>query len=894
MEFLKVLALRGPNMWANFPVLEAWVDLGPLKDSPSTSIPGFNDRLMSWLPTMIEHQCSEGVRGGFFQRLREGTYPAHILEHVTLELQELLGMPIKYGRAREMKEDSSIYKVVVQYRVEEVGRACLYAARELVLAAMADRPYDLKGELQKLRDLAHEVALGPSTAAIVEAARKRGIPHRRLNSGSLIQLGQGARQRRILTAETDRTGAIAESIAQDKELTRTLLTAVGVPVPEGRPVADAEDAWEAARSIGHPVVVKPRYGNHGRGVATNLSTREQVVAAYQNAKEQGDEVVVERFAPGDDYRILVIDGKVVAVSRREPAHVIGDGQRTISQLVEDVNTDPRRSDHHATALSKIVLDPVALEVLREQGYTPDSVPPQSERVLIRRNANLSTGGTASDVTDEVHPDVVARSIDAARVIGLDIAGVDIVAVDISRPLEEQGGVVVEVNAGPGLRMHLEPSSGTPRPVGEAIVDMMFSEGDNGRIPLIAVTGVNGKTTTTRLIAHILRGTGKTVGMTNSDGIYVDSRRIETGDCSGPQSARAILLNPKVEAAVFEAARGGILREGLGFDKCDVAVVTNIGEGDHLGIAGIETLEKLALVKRTIVDVVQPTGTAVLKADDPWVEQMAPKCPGSVLFFCRDAEHPVIQAKRAQGGRVAFVRDGGVVLAEGDTEIALAPLARIPLTYDGRVAFQVENVLAAAGAAWSAGVPLDLIRMGLASFTSSAQVTPGRFNVLEANGAAVIIDYGHNPSAVTALVDALAMFPQKRRSIIFSAEGDRRDEDIIRQTEILGDAFDSVLLYEYPDRRGREAGEILALLREGFATATRLSEVIETPDEPTAVDQALRALKPGDLLVIQPKEIDDIVNEVIRFLETTPPKPERTSTSKPTHAGARALVGQAGS
>ncbi|SIN78621.1 cyanophycin synthetase [Singulisphaera sp. GP187] len=889
MEFLKVLALRGPNMWANFPVLEAWVDLGALKDSPSTSIPGLNDRLMSWLPTMIEHQCSEGVRGGFFQRLREGTYPAHILEHVTLELQELLGMPVKYGRAREMKEDSSVYKVVVQYREETVGRACLFAARELVLAAIADRPFDVKAEVQRLRELAHEVSLGPSTAAIVAAAKTRGIPHRRLNSGSLIQLGQGARQRRILTAETDRTGAIAESIAQDKDLTRTLLNAVGVPVPEGRPVADADDAWEAARSIGHPVVIKPRFGNQGRGVATNLSTREQVVTAYQNAREQGDEVVVERYAPGADYRILVIDGKVVAASRREPAHVIGDGRQTIAQLVEHVNTDPRRSDHHATALSKIVLDPIALEVLSEQGVTPNSIPHKDERVLIRRNANLSTGGTASDVTDEVHPDVAARSIDAARVIGLDIAGVDIVALDISRPLEEQGGVVVEVNAGPGLRMHLEPSSGTPRPVGEAIIDMMFPEGENGRIPLIAVTGVNGKTTTTRLIAHIMRGTGKTVGMTNSDGIYIDNRRIEAGDCSGPQSARAILLNPKVDVAVLEAARGGILREGLGFDKCDVAVVTNIGEGDHLGLSGIETLEKLALVKRTIVDVVQPTGVAVLKADDPWVEQMAPKCPGSVLFFCRDAQHPVIQAKREQGGRVAFVRDEVVILAEGTNEISLAPLSRIPLTYDGRVAFQVENALAAAAAAWSAGVPLDLIRMGLATFTSSAHVTPGRFNVLEANGAAVIIDYGHNPSAVTALVEALEMFPQQRRTIIFSAEGDRRDEDIVRQTEILGDAFDSVILYEYPNRRGREPGEILGLLREGFATATRLSDIIEAPDEPTAIDQALRALKPGDLLVVQPKEIDDVVSEVIRFLETTPPKTERKS-----HTAARALVGQAGS
>jgi len=891
MEFVKILALRGPNMWANFPVLEAWVDLGKLKDSSSTSIPGFNDRLMSWLPTMIEHQCSEGVRGGFFQRLREGTYPAHILEHVTLELQELLGMPVKYGRAREMKEDSSVYKVVVQYRDEDVCKACLHTARELILAAMENRPFDVAGEVQKLRELAHEVALGPSTASIVNAAKARGIPHRRLNSGSLIQLGQGARQRRILTAETDRTPAIAESIAQDKDLTRTLLASVGVPVPEGRPVKDEDDAWAAAQSIAAPVVVKPRYGNQGRGVTTNLTTREQVAAAFRNALAQGDEVVVERFAPGFDYRVLVVDGKVVAASRREPAHVVGDGVHSIEELVAEVNKDPRRSDHHATALSKMVLDSIALEVLAEQGLVPTSIPARDTRVLIRRNANLSTGGTATDVTDEVHPDVAARSIDAARVIGLDIAGVDIVALDISRPMEEQGGVVVEVNAGPGLRMHLEPSAGTPRNVGEAIIDMMFPNGDNARIPVLSVTGVNGKTTTTRLIAHILRGTGKTIGMTNSDGIYVGQRRIEAGDCSGPKSARAILLNPKVEAAVFEAARGGILREGLGFDKCDVAVVTNIGEGDHLGLSGIETLEKLALVKRTIVDVVLPTGTAVLKADDPWVAQMAPKCPGSVLFFCRDGEHPIIQTKREEGGRVAFCRDGMIMLAEGDREISVAHVSKIPLTYDGRVGFQIENVLAAVGAAWSAGVSLDLIRIGLATFSSSAELTPGRFNVLEVNGAAVVIDYGHNPSAVTALVDALEMFPHQRRSIIFSAEGDRREEDIIRQTEILGDSFDSVYLYEYPDLRGRRPGEVMALLKEGFVTANRLSDVIETADEPMALDMALRALESGDLLVVQPKEIDDVIREVLHFLETTPPQPATLSRA---YAEEPKLVAQAGS
>ena len=601
MEFRKVLVLRGPNYWANFPVLEAWLDLGELKDSPSDQLPGFNERLMAWLPTMIEHRCSVGERGGFFERLRRGTWQGHIVEHVALELQTLAGSEVGFGRTRETLEEG-VYKVAVEFEEEALGRAALETARLMCLAAVYDRPFDVAGEIEKLRALHQKTRLGPSTASIVRAALARGIPARRLNNESLVQLGYGSRQRRILAAETDRTGAIAEAIAQDKELTRTLLRAVGVPVPEGRPVKNADDAWAAAEKIGLPVVVKPQFGNQGRGVATNLKTREQVVAAYEAARQESSFIMVEQFAPGDDYRLLVVGDRVVAAARREPAMVFGDGLHSVEQLVAQVNQDPRRGDDHATALSKIQLDAVALQVLAEQGYTPASVPPIGSRVLIRRNANLSTGGTATDVTDLVHPAVADRAVEAARMIGLDVAGVDVVAQDIGRPLEEQWGVVVEVNAAPGLRMHLEPSSGKSRPVGEAIVGTLFAEGESGRIPIVAVTGVNGKTTTTRLIGHILRGTGRRVGMTCTEGIFVDDRRIQTGDCSGPQSAQAVLLNPSVDAAVLETARGGILRAGLGFDRCDVAVVTNIGEGDHLGLNDIDTLEKLARVKRTIVEV----------------------------------------------------------------------------------------------------------------------------------------------------------------------------------------------------------------------------------------------------------------------------------------------------
>ncbi len=695
MEYRKVLALRGPNIWANFPVIEAWIDLGELKNSPSNSIPGFNERLMSWLPSMIEHRCSIGERGGFFQRLRMGTYPAHIIEHVTLELQTLAGTPVGFGKARETSEEG-VYRIIFEYLEENLGRECLKVATDLFLAAVYDKPFDVQGEINRLRDLTQQGCLGPSTKAILSAAQARGIPSRRLNAESLVQLGYGCKQRRMRAAETDRTSAVAESIAQDKEITRTLLRSVGVPAPEGRPVTSADDAWEGALEIGLPVVVKPQDGNQGRGVAANLTTRDQVVAAYKAAREESKWVIVEKFALGHDYRLLVIGGKVVAAARREPAHVVGDGHHTVVQLVDVVNSDPRRGEHHATVLSKIKLDAISLAVLADQGFTPESVPPSGAVVLIRRNANLSTGGTAIDVTEYVHPEVAARAVDAAKMIGLDIAGIDVIANDISRPLEEQGGVIVEVNAVPGLRMHLEPSAGISRPVGEAIIDMLYPQGDNGRIPLVAVTGVNGKTTTTRFIAHIIKGTGKSVGMTCTDGIYVGERRIDNGDCSGPKSAQCVLMNPNVEAAVFETARGGILREGLAFDYCDVAVVTNIGDGDHLGISDVNTLEDLAKVKRCIVDVVSPKGYAVLNAADPLVAQMAPHCPGGVLFFALDGNNPVIARHRSVGGRAVFVRDGQIIFAEGNHEQSLMPVDAVPLTVDGKIGFHVENTLASTG------------------------------------------------------------------------------------------------------------------------------------------------------------------------------------------------------
>jgi cyanophycin synthetase len=857
MEIRRILTLSGPNFWSRYPVLEAWVDLQELKDSPSNIIPGFNDRLMSWLPTMIEHRCSVGERGGFFKRLIDGTWPGHILEHVTLELQTLAGTPVGFGKARETSEEG-VYKVVMRYRDEQLARACLSTGFELLLAAVYDRPYDVSAEVARLKMLADRVCLGPSTAAIVKAAEARDIPARRLNSGSLVQLGQGARQRRIWTAETDRTSAIAESIAQDKELTKTLLRAVGIPVPEGRIVVNAEDAWEAACDIGLPVVVKPRDANHARGVFTNLSTKEQVETAYDVALREGSGVMVERFAPGNEHRLLVVGNRLIAAARGEAVYIVGDGVRTVERLVaEQINSDPRRGDDESCPLSPIELNAIVLMQLQRQGCHLDTVPPDGARILVQRNDNLS-----ADVTGQVHPTTAAHAVLAAQIVGLDVAGLDIVVDDISQPLESQGGVVVEVNAGPGLLMHLRPTEGTPQPVGEAIVDSLFPPGQNGRIPIVCITGTNGKTTVTRLVSQMLRATGRLVGTATTDGIDVDGRTIEAADCAGPRSARKVLLSPHVEAGVFEAARGGILREGLGFDRCDVAVVTNVGEGDHLGQSYIDTLEQMAIVKRSAVDVIMPIGMVVLKADDPLVAEMAAECASPVTMFARDGAHAIIAAHREAGKRAVFVADGAVIMAEGMNQTPLIPVNKIPLTHGGRVGFQIENVLAAVAAAWGLGIPAETIRAELEKFPSDARANPGRFNLLEYRGATVVIDDSHNVSALAALIAALDNFPHDRRTVVYSAGDGRRDGDIVRQGQLLGAAFDRVILYE-DYSADRKAGELAALFRQGLGGANRAAEVLDIADHRQAIETALMSVGAGELLVIQTE--DDDVQQTLEIV-----------------------------
>ncbi|MDP2783435.1 MAG: cyanophycin synthetase [Sulfurimicrobium sp.] len=712
MKFLRIMSLRGPNIWTYRPAVEAWVDIGALEDSPSNTIPGFYERLSSWLPALSKHRCGVGEPGGFLLRLREGTWAGHILEHVTIELQNLAGMQTGFGKARETST-RGVYKVVVRARHEEVSRACLHAARDLVMAAIEDRPFDVSSTVAHLRDLADEFLLGPSTACIVDAASERKIPSIRLTEGNLVQLGYGARQRRIWTAETDQTSAIAEGIASDKDLTKRLLQACGVPVPEGRVVDSPEDAWEAAQEIGIPVVVKPSDGNHGRGVFTDLMEREEVHAAYTAALEEGSCVIVERFVRGNEHRLLVVGGRMAAAARGETAAVTGDGHSTIVALIESqLNSDPLRGEAEEFPLDvvRLVGNPVAsLEVAR-QGYAPDSIPPAGKEVLI-----LRTGNVAYDVTDLVHPSIAATASLAARIVGLDIAGVDLVAEDISRPLDEQRGAIVEINAGPGLLMHLKPASGEPRPIGRAIVDSLFPADENGRFPIVGVTGTHGTSVVARLVARLLNLSGKHVGLASSDGFYLDQRLVEKGDCATWGAAHKILINRAVDAAVFESGGHTILSEGLAYDRCQVAVVTNLDPAAQLREFYIETAEQMFNVLRTLVDVVLPDGTAVLNADDPLVVQMAPLCDGDVIFFGVDAEIPVMVEHRAQGKRAIFVRAGRMVLATGRDEVVLAEMATIPLACAGQDASQVGNVMAAVGAAWALGISHDLIRAGIQTF-----------------------------------------------------------------------------------------------------------------------------------------------------------------------------------
>lgn len=713
IKFLSITHLKGPNVWTYTPVLEALIDIGDLEDCPSNTIPGFYERLSSWLPGLVEHRCSYDERGGFLRRVEEGTWPGHIMEHVSLELQALACMPGGFGRAREVPI-RGVYKVVVTAWHEMVTRYALEAARDLVMAGIEDKPFDVAAAVSHLRELVDDYCLGPSTGCIVEAAESRHLPFIRLSTGNLVQLGYGSRQRRIWTAETDRTSAIAESISRDKDLTKSLLASCGVPVPEGVTVKSPEDAWEAAEDIGLPVVVKPSDGNHGRGVFTNLTTREEIETAFSVAQDEGSEVIVERFIPGNEHRLLVVGGRMVAASRGETAQVVGDGKSTVLELIElQLNSDPRRGNSEDHPLNRVRLDSAARLEVRRQGFEPDGVPPEGKVVVIQRNGNVSI-----DCTAEVHPDTAETVALAARIVGLDIAGVDLVVEDVSKPLADQGGAIVEVNAGPGLLMHIKPAAGEPQPVGKAIVEHLFPNGDSGRIPVVGISGGKGKTTVARVVTRLLELSGHYTGLACSTGLYLDRRLVEAGDRAQWDTARRVLMNRSVQAAVIENSATSIVTEGLAYDRCQVGVLTNFEPIEDLSKYYMDSPEKRFTTLRTQVDVVLPTGVAVLNAREPQLVEMAELCDGEVIYFAADPSLPVLAEHRSKGGRAVLLREGAVVLAKGWEETKLLDLAQVPMAAGGE-AFQAENVLAAVATARALDIAPEVIRAGLETFVLDA-------------------------------------------------------------------------------------------------------------------------------------------------------------------------------
>lgn len=713
IQFLRVTYLSGPNIWTYRSVIEAWVDIGDLEDHPSNTIPGFYERLTALLPSLAEHRCGVGQPGGFLERLRDGTWAAHILEHVTLELQTLAGMPTGFGKARETPQ-RGVYKVAFRTREEHVGRAALEAARVLLLDAIEDRPHDVAATVTRLRELVDTRCLGPSTSHIVEAATERRIPHIRLTDGNLVQLGHGINQRRIWTAVTDQTSAISQSIASDKHLTKSLLQSCGVPVPEGEEVDSAAQAWETAQDIGLPVVVKPTDANHGRGVFTDLSTQTDIEQAYAAAREEGSGVLVEKFIRGNAHRLLVVGRKVVAATRGKTLTITGDGNLSVRQLIEaQINSDPRCGSEETFPLEPVILEnePVTQLELTRQGLSADSVPVADQLVLIKRNGDL-----AYDVTDQVHPEVAAAAALAARVVGLDIAGIDLVVEDISRPFKAQGGAIIEVNAGPGLLMHLKPAEGQPRPVGAAIVEHLFPDTNEGRIPVVGITGTQHTTRIARLVTWLLHISGKRVGLACEDGFFLGARQVDAKNSANWAAGQRLLINRSIEAAVFENSSRTILSEGLAYDKCSVGVVTDLGDPAALNEFYIDDADKLYNVVRTQVDVVLPQGTAVLNAADPRVVEMADLCDGSVIYYALSPTNAPLAAHRAQGERVVFVQNQLIVLAQGADEVAHIPLSSLkPAKSD-----KPEMVMAAVAAAWALGIAPELMGAGLRTFESTPQ------------------------------------------------------------------------------------------------------------------------------------------------------------------------------
>ncbi|REJ53051.1 MAG: cyanophycin synthetase [Microcystis aeruginosa DA14] len=864
MKILRTQTLRGPNYWSirRDKLIVMRLDLEDLAEKPSNEIPGFYEGLIDVLPSLVEHYCSPGYRGGFFERVRTGTYMGHIIEHIALELQELAGTPVGFGRTRSTSTPG-VYNVVFEYVEEQAGRYAGRAAVRLCQSIVDTGTYpkqELAQDLADLRDLCNNASLGPSTETIVKEAQARNIPWLLLSARAMVQLGYGVHQKRIQATLSSFSGILAVELACDKEGTKTILKDGGIPVPRGTVIQYLDELSAAIEEVGgFPIVIKPLDGNHGRGISIDVKTQQEAEEAYDlaSAASKTRSVIVERYYKGSDHRILVINGKVAAVAERIPAHVVGDGRSTIEELIEITNQDPNRGDGHANVLTKITIDKTALNVLEKQGYELTSILAHGEIAYLRATANLSTGGIAVDRTDEIHPENVWIAQRVAKLIGLDIAGIDVVTEDIRKPLKEVDGVIVEVNAAPGFRMHVAPSRGLPRNIAAPVIDMLFPPGTPSRVPILAITGTNGKTTTSRLISHICRQTGKVVGFTTTDGVYIDDYLVEKGDNTGPYSASMILKDPTVEIAVLETARGGILRSGLAFNQCDVGVVLNVA-ADHLGIGDIDTIEQMAKVKSVVAEVVSAEGYAVLNADDPLTVSMAEKVKGRVAYFSMSPDNPIIHDHIRRGGMAAIYENGYLSILEGEWTLRIEEAVNIPVTMQGMAPFMIANALAACLATFVHGIDIELIRQGVRTFKPSVAQTPGRMNLFDLGHHHALIDYAHNPAGYEAVGGFVGNWSGEKVGVV-GGPGDRRDDDLILLGKLSALMFDRIIVKEDNDTRGRRRGEVADLILRGISEENGSLRPEVILDETEALEKALSTVSEGGLVVIFPESVTQAIN-----------------------------------
>ncbi len=872
MKLTEIKVLRGPNYWSirRNKLIQVKLDLEEMEEIPTNKIPGFKDRLQSLIPSLYDHRCSEGVPGGFFTRVDEGTWMGHVMEHIALEMQTLAGMDTGFGRTRGTGTPGE-YFVVFDYIEEDAGIYAAKASYRLLEALIKNETYDLQHDIQELREIRESTRLGPSTGCIVDEAAKRGIPFIRLNKQSLVQLGYGVNQQRVRATIAGTTSCIAVDIAGDKEDTKNLLEAAEIPVPRGRIIRNEEDLKDAIEKIGYPIVLKPINGNHGKGATTNILTYEHALKAMEAAQYYSRQVICEKFITGFDFRILVINNKFICAALRTPASVIGDGKNTIQWLINETNKDARRGFGHEKVLTSIKVDDYTMKMLEEKNYTLETIPANGEQVLLKPTANLSTGGTSTDVTDEVHPNNIFMAERISKIIGLDICGIDVMAPNLKVPITENGGAVLEVNAAPGFRMHIDPSEGIPRNVAEPVIDMLFPKGSNGRIPIIAITGTNGKTTTTRLTAHIAKAAGYKVGYTTSDGVYIQNQLMMKGDCTGPVSSQFVLKDPTVDFAVLECARGGILKNGLAFQQCDIAIVTNVSS-DHMGLGGIENLEQMAKVKAVVPETVVKHGYAILNADDDLVYEMRKELQCNVAFFSMDENNPRIVKHCSTGGLAAVFENGFVTIMKGTWKIRVHKVTEIPITYGGKATHNIMNTLPAILATYLyRNIKVEDIKLALETFIPSPSQTPGRLNLFQFKHFQFLVDFAHNPAGLSLLCEFVTKLDGTPKVGIISGTGDRRDEDIKELGKISASCFDEIIIRQDKHLRGRTAENIVNLLVDGINEAKEKDIPITIIyNEKEAIMHAYNTAKPGSLITI----MCDVVAEALDLIKGLKEKEDR--------------------